>query len=362
MGDLPELRRQRWLLEELGRLIRRAGRKHLETAALVQATEAFFPDRWVPDLHGVERMLKRLLRHVGLGSREVFVRAFDVPRIHEHAGLPGKRAPWSKKGMAAWFGGTRNGVLLFGVDLDLLDNPESLVGVLAHEVSHAYRMLNELMVDDDDEEELLTDLTTVYLGFGILTANASDLRTTQSDEGFAALTTASQVGYLRTQDFCFLLAAQATFRPGDRREIERALGPNQAQSFRVAFKALDQKGARLKERMGLGASARPAASAVEGVGRPTPRTRSRMTLPLALSGFVLGLLVAGFLLHLLPGHVLGPIVAAPALLLGAIGWSVPIERCGAKGCGARLGRGDFLCARCGGIVAPAALPAIAKRS
>jgi hypothetical protein len=70
---------------------------------------------------------------------------------------------------------------------------------MGHEVAHAYRSHHRLQVDDRDREELLTDLTTIYLGFGILSVNNSyRFRKSGSLEGSLAYTrwSTSSSGYL----------------------------------------------------------------------------------------------------------------------------------------------------------------------
>jgi hypothetical protein len=52
-----------------------------------------------------------------------------------------------------------------------LANPMSLVGTLAHELAHQ-RLLGERRIDPDIiDNELLTDLTVVFMGLGVFLAN-----------------------------------------------------------------------------------------------------------------------------------------------------------------------------------------------
>jgi hypothetical protein len=84
-----------------------------------------------------------------------------------------KHNPFSL-GMAAatWSGGEgiwNKGVVR--VDKSGLDRPADLVGVMAHELSHQ-RLLGENRIDPDCfDNELLTDLTAVFHGFGVFLAN-----------------------------------------------------------------------------------------------------------------------------------------------------------------------------------------------
>ena len=165
------------------------------------------------------------------------------------------------EGTAAWFAGIRDGVCSFGVDTHQLNDPIALVGTLSHEVAHAYRHANELRIPDPTVEEPLTDLTTIYLGFGILTANASQrLRSGRSGAG-GSWWSRSVGGYLGMQSMCYLLAAQVVARGSTPKPLARLLSPNQRACFTAACKEL---GARdgLLERLGL-----PAAATREDVPR-----------------------------------------------------------------------------------------------
>jgi len=56
-----------------------------------------------------------------------------------------------------------------GLELSQLKNPESMIATLAHELSHMI-LLGEGRIEENDEE--LTDLNCIVLGFGIFTSNS----------------------------------------------------------------------------------------------------------------------------------------------------------------------------------------------
>ncbi|MCZ4126172.1 hypothetical protein, partial [Streptomyces sp. H39-S7] len=63
------------------------------------------------------------------------------------------------------------------LDRRVAARPDSFAGLVAHELAHA-RLIGEGRVAElgisHSEEERLTDLVTVYLGMGVLSANAAD--------------------------------------------------------------------------------------------------------------------------------------------------------------------------------------------
>ena len=64
MGHLPPDDEQRWLLAELGRLVRRCGADAFEHGPIILPVPEAFPDEWTPDLAGVERVTQRILGYV----------------------------------------------------------------------------------------------------------------------------------------------------------------------------------------------------------------------------------------------------------------------------------------------------------
>ena len=51
-----------------------------------------------------------------------------------------------------------------------LDEPENMVAVLAHEIAHI-KLPGESRMEENDER--ITDLTTIFFGLGIFNANAA---------------------------------------------------------------------------------------------------------------------------------------------------------------------------------------------
>ncbi len=85
-----------------------------------------------------------------------------------------------------------------------LAEPENLVAILAHEFSHI-KLLGEKRLEENDE--FLTDLTSVIFGLGIFNANSA-FRFHQGFDGWGHRT----MGYLKQQDWGYALALYAYFR------------------------------------------------------------------------------------------------------------------------------------------------------
>lgn len=249
---LPDAADREWLIGQLALLVDRHGPEPLLSRPLIEPTPAYFPDPWSPDRAGVARVIRRLLVYAGLAHLKVELDLSAAPPSHVE--LAGTFVSAHHTGAPAWFAGIDDrGVARFGCVDAHLGDPEVLVAHLCHEVAHAWRADHRAVVHDRDEEELLTDLTTVYLGFGIFTVNAS-FRFRTSSSGTASSWSTQRSGYLPPPHFAYLLAAQAEARGlgwCERRALARKLEGNQAGMFRAAHRALVAPRGYLRFRLGL---------------------------------------------------------------------------------------------------------------
>src|SRR6185295_3463768 len=238
-GDLPPAHRQKQLMQHLAELLSLKGHKRFLESPLRQPTPEHFPDPWSPDARGVRTMLQRLLSYAGLGNLQMELQmAGTRTSIHliQETGASALHA-------AAWFAGIDDGVARFGYDLEHVHNPDAMAGILAHEVCHSYRHYHELNETHPSIEEGLTDLTTVFLGFGVLTANIATLAPHKL--GNKALS------YLTALDLTYLLAAQVVARGADPVPIAEKLAYSPRRYFTAACDQLTKRRAALLEELGL---------------------------------------------------------------------------------------------------------------
>ncbi|HSO38861.1 MAG TPA: hypothetical protein VLT33_40300 [Labilithrix sp.] len=336
-------------------LATRGGPRFLRTPQ-VEPNEAFFPDGWTADQGGVHRLLRRIMFHAGLGDVPLAVDRFVFEADEE----PGE--PERGRHVVAYFEGVTDRVCRFGVNCTQLDDPEHLIGILAHEVAHAYRHIHGLVVEDSDEEEDLTDLTTVFLGFGILTTNNAR----QSTIGGGMLRVRG-AGYLSPHAMAFALASwfQARGIAADRELAERWLEPLQASMFAKVLAQIPAS--RVRDRLDLSGTllvpkplparlddAPPAPPDAEPVDFAAKRSdtfrvlirRRMLTTPLgALGGALLTMTqVAPSIVSLLLGGVVG---GACGLALGR---SMSRDQCAIRDCEAKIPPKAARCPRCGSVV------------
>ncbi|HEY2740283.1 MAG TPA: hypothetical protein VGK45_17870 [Thermoanaerobaculia bacterium] len=243
MAYLPSEEAQERLLRDLGELIAARGSAAFLTAPIVEPDRRFLPDAWNGDLASTQVLLRRLMLYAGLDL------AADL-HVGEPPVIDGKH-------VLAWFEGIEQGRCKFGLDIEQLGDAQILIAALCHEIGHAFRAYHGLEKDDRNREEDLTDLTTIYLGFGIFTVNSSDrFEQTYSRRGRVELTRMrlTQAGYLSPQEMSFLLAVQLVARglpPSRCKAVARRLETNQAEYVPRAVRHLAARRPELLATLGL---------------------------------------------------------------------------------------------------------------
>jgi hypothetical protein len=125
-------------------------------------------------------------------------------------------------------------------DPELLKQPMRLVAVLAHEASHALLDNDriELPIADELELEFLTDLTAVFLGYGVFMANAA-FEYQQFQDGAVSGWSYNRLGYLPQNQLIFSTAIFAQRLKISDEEVEQHLRSGLAATYRRALRELN---------------------------------------------------------------------------------------------------------------------------
>lgn len=378
MQLLPDPEEQTWLIDALAGLVAQRGEESLVARPLVQPTSKFFPDPWSFSELGLDRVVRRLMQLAGLGQLGVVIEVFTEEEWEE------RTADSPRGSAAALFFGIEAGACWFGFNSDSPADEEYMAGVMAHEVAHAYRLHHRIAeAETRDEEELLTDVTSVYLGFGILTANNSHrYRSAGWNDGWTSYQSWStnQAGYLTPQAFAFLLALQVHARGSqEKRLVADHLEANQAACLKAALAAIEAFKEQLPEKLGLtGVASTPGQHRLEDILRPLPkvtktrqpeadrfnrgdivfRLQRRHPIRAAFLGIFAGLMVGGGIVSLL---ALDPVdrnpwpILAISLLTGIAGLMLLERRnrrdiCSDSECETDLPPEGTICPGCGGKI------------
>jgi hypothetical protein len=203
---------------------------------------AFVPARYAATREQLEVLVRRVAVLMGVSSGRVTVEAFD--------GTADRKAA-ARSGRSRAVGHYRevNGRAVVALDLAEAGDPASMTAIIAHELSHVLLIGDRRISPERPDQERLTDLLTVYFGFGIFTANAA-LRYSTAHRGWVVkagerldermLNAArndgySRLGYLTEREFGYALACYCQVRgetrprwvseidPGPRSFLEQGL-------------------------------------------------------------------------------------------------------------------------------------------
>lgn len=81
--------------------------------------------------------------------------------------------------------------------------PECVLATLSHEISHKYNHFNKLYFQNSYENEIFTDLTSVYLGYGKLMLNGVEV-IKKYGEAYSEKIHTKKVGYLNREQLAFI--------------------------------------------------------------------------------------------------------------------------------------------------------------
>ena len=203
---------------------------------VVLPTPEFFPDPYDTSKNSVRRLLDRVCEYMGVAPSLISIKKFTCPQntwLVNESGQP----MWSAAG-GTYEEGRRK--FIISINSAELQEPMGLVGTLAHELSH-FRLLGEGRITHDIfDNELLTDLTAVFHGFGIFLANSP--RHWDSDYSQWPGTAIKKPEYMTPPMFGYALAHLAWHR--------NEASPQWAKYLRLAARTNMKQGLRFLQQTG----------------------------------------------------------------------------------------------------------------
>ena len=178
---------KRWTEERLRWLTKQFGLHILLERPIILPTPEFFPDPFDGTERTVRVMFRRVCDYMGVEHDSVELKFFTDETTNtmrfldptlgmaagtwsggDESGYRDEQLPW-ERASASRVPPWRKGVIR--LEKSTLDRAADLVGVMAHELSHQL-LLGEGRYDKEAfDNELLTDLTAVFHGFGVFLAN-----------------------------------------------------------------------------------------------------------------------------------------------------------------------------------------------
>lgn len=385
---LPPPSERAWIEHALAELIRAQGAGRFVRAPLWSTTPEDFPDPWANDGPSLQLLVQRLTRYADAvepaHAGPAFADASIEITLYRDEDIGGPLTP-AGAGSTMWWVSRKANTLRFAARVSALREPLRIVPAAARAVTEAWRAWVGLRDDRDDRtEQRRVDLTTVYLGFGGLTTDASIRHGATRTDTFRLQRTTSHLGVLPPQSFAYALALQLRVRGQAPRPIVARLQDNQAAFVRAGLAHLaatqfDAEAlgippssawppapdvARLRRPAALPAPSgglEPDAAALEdrGVlgrnrGRPVFRVvrtkATRLARAFGLPVVLLGMLATQMRFEVQYAYIL-PVAAALAVLGLLVGRWLPDSRCSEPQCSTPLPPDATTCPRCEGTIA-----------
>lgn len=194
---------QQWIDNSLLRLARLLGPHRLLRATVVLPTPEHFPDPYDRSEMALKRMFHRVATQMQVNPADV-----DVTLFASGDDLTQELVPFysdATSGAAGLYHHDPVDRPAISINEAQLKDPVALVAVLAHELGHIILLRPGLVDREDPDMEPLNDLLTVFLGFGIFTANAA-FRFEQHSDNTSQGWSARRLGYLSEEQFGYALA------------------------------------------------------------------------------------------------------------------------------------------------------------
>jgi hypothetical protein len=219
-------------------------------AVVILPVAEHFPDPYDGTEEAVDILFQRFSGYMQVDERNVDLEVFPdhadelhqvVPFWHGDTGGPA----------GLYISATDQSRLVIAIRSSKLKNPLAVVATLAHELAHVILLGGNLVDRESQDMEPLTDLTTVFLGLGIFTANAA-AQFEQHQDGRSQGWSMQRLGYLSEEMYGYALAKFAFERGEDRPGWKKYLSTNVSAYYKRSSKWLSQTAPRpLKQRKSL---------------------------------------------------------------------------------------------------------------
>jgi hypothetical protein len=198
-------REQAWIEKMLAWCVERIGEVPLRTP-VVEPTAAFFPEPYTGSPDEVLRTVDRVRVLMGIAADRVSV---ELTADGMAADLEAMPLHLTRRAIVAGHYERREGRGLIRIDPAQAGNAQRLVAVAAHELCHEMLLgRGGVPGAEGADHEPLTDLLTVYTGFGIFSANAAFHFESYRAGGWRT----RSLGYLTVPMFGYALACYAWLR------------------------------------------------------------------------------------------------------------------------------------------------------
>lgn len=199
------------------------GFERVRKSPLILPTEEYFPDPYSGTEDDVEAILNRVCQYMDVDPRRVKLAYFSDQRITEGPTALGTFRKKLNKFEVA-------------IKYEVLGDPLTIVATIAHELGHIHLIGNNQISDD----EMLTDLLTVFFGMGVFSANAALKETNWRSGNWSGWSVGKQ-GYLDMRDYGYAFAMFARTREENGSAWKNHLRLDVRSAFQQTMKLFEQE-------------------------------------------------------------------------------------------------------------------------
>jgi hypothetical protein len=216
--------RWRWLSKEFG------GDTMIDSPNVLP-TEQFFPDKYDRSEDAVRVLVDRVSEYMGVASSQIDLQFYNNVRrpylINEDGHGIGEAVGTYHQGDSQF---------VIRIEKAAFEESSKLVATVAHELAHI-RLLGEGRISRKEfDNELLTDLTTVFFGMGIFTANSPGYHLSKSTTWPG--TDVQKPEYMTTPMYGYALAYRCWLREESLPKWRKHLGSGVRAEFKQVLRFL----------------------------------------------------------------------------------------------------------------------------
>ena len=236
---------RQWTDNGFDQLSRLLGHQRMLHAKVVLPDAEHFPDRYDRSIAAAEKMFCRVCEYMDLDRRRVDFEVFPDATDELRDLVPYWQS--SQGGCAGLYvhpEGEKDRMVV-ALRQSQMEDPLAVVATLAHELGHVILLGGGLLERGAKDMEPLTDLLTVFLGFGVFNANcAARFRQWQNNQcqGWSM----QRLGYLPEEIYGYALARFAQERSEQRPPWASYLSTNVRSYFKGSLEWLQAENKRAK--------------------------------------------------------------------------------------------------------------------
>lgn len=228
---------KRWIESQLRWLAEQFGVETFTRRAVILPTLEYFPDPMDGTIESVRNLLDQVCRYMDVDPDRVELQLFTNKNKLWLVNEEGRYLPSGAAGLYE----EQSDKTIIHIETSEMANLSGLVGTMAHELSHLRLMGEHRVTGEEFDNELLTDLTAVFHGFGIFLGNSP--RNWDSQYSVWPGTSINRPEYMTLPMYAYAIAHAAWFR-GERKpawysHLSFDLKPNFKQAIRYLMETRD---------------------------------------------------------------------------------------------------------------------------